>query len=285
MSNLLAEIVELIDEDPLSTGHGFTEGPVWHPDGYLMFTDEPYIYRLNVNNRDLAVIRKSTAGSNGMTLDLHGRLVMCDGLHRRISRMEPDGSIRTVAASWRGQQLASPNDLVFRSDGTLYFTDPGAWPRHTPATIPYDNYVYSVTSQGEVHQAAPFEYPNGLALSPDESILYVSNTRMHKHISAFSVLPDGSLANRRIFAELPQHGEPGVPDGMKVDTDGRVYCTGPGGVWVFDSAGQLIGKIRLPELPANLAWGDSTNRTLYVTARTSIYRVHMKATGTQMPKA
>ena len=142
-----------------------------------------------------------------------------------------------------------------------------------------------MTPHGEVHRAAPFEYPNGLALSPDESILYVSNTRMHKHISAFSVLPDGSLANRRIFAELPQHGEPGVPDGMKVDTDGRVYCTGPGGVWVFDSAGQLIGKIRLPELPANLAWGDSTNRTLYVTARTSIYRVHMKATGTQMPKA
>ena len=135
-----------------------------------------------------------------------------------------------------------------------------------------------------VFEAAPFEYPNGLAFSPDEGILYVSNTRHHKHISAYDVRPDGTLANRRVFAELPQNGEPGVPDGMKVDVEGRTYCTGPGGVWVHGPDGDYIGKIRLPELPANLAWGDADNKTLYVTARTSVYRMRMKVEGTRMPR-
>ena len=154
-----------------------------------------------------------------------------------------------VAASCEGRPLNKPNDVVFRSDGTMYFTDPGAWPNHTPGAPLYENFVYGVTPDGRVFEAAPFEYPNGLAFSPDESTLYVTNTRHHKHISAYDVSPDGALTNRRVFAELPQHGEPGVPDGIKVDVEGRTYCTGPGGVFVHGPDGHYIGKIRLPRAP------------------------------------
>lgn len=283
MSDRLKQVLERPDPVPLTTGHGFTEGPVWQPAGYLLFTDVPCVYRLDVNTGELTVVRSSSAGSNGMTLDPSGRLVMCDGLHRRVTRMEPDGTVTPLAASCRGRNLNRPNDVVFRSDGAMYFTDPGAWPNHTPGARLFKNFVYGVTPAGEVFEAAAFEYPNGLAFSPDEGTLYVSNTRYHKHISAYDVRPDGALANRRVFAELPQNGEPGVPDGMKVDMEGRVYCTGPGGLWVFEPTSEYVGKIRLPELPANLAWGDADNRTLYVTARTSVYRMRMRVAGTRMP--
>ena len=285
MPDRLDQVLDHLETTPLTTGHGFTEGPVWHPDGHFLFTTDPYVYRLDLDSNELTVVRESPAGSNGMTLDLDGRLVMCDGLHRSVTRMEPDGTIVPVAASCGGRPLNRPNDVVFRSDGTLYFTDPGAWPNHTPGASLFENFVFGVTPDGVVFEAAPFEYPNGLAFSPDEGTLYVSNTRHHKHISAYDVLSDGTLANRRVFAELSQQGEPGVPDGMKVDMEGRVYCTGPGGVWVHGPEGDYIGKIRLPELPANLGWGDADNKTLYVTARTSVYRMRMKVKGTRMPMA
>jgi sugar lactone lactonase YvrE len=283
MTDRLSEVMERLETQPLTTGHTFTEGPVWHPDGYFLFTDVPNIYRLDVDTGNLTTVRSSDAGSNGMTLDLQGRLVMCDGLHRRVTRMEPEGTITTVAGSYRGQQLNRPNDVVFRSDGTTYFTDPGAWAYHTPAVDLFKNFVYGVAPDGRVFQAAPFDYPNGLAFSPDESVLYVANTRYCKHIAAFDVLPDGFLINHRVFADLPQNGEQGVPDGIKVDVEGHVYCTGPGGLWVFDLSGEFMGKIRLPELPANLGWGDADNQTLYVTARRSVYRMRMKVPGTRMP--
>jgi gluconolactonase len=285
MTDKLSEVLEHLETEPLTTGHTFTEGPVWHPDGYFLFTDVPNIYRLDVDTGNLTTIRSSDAGSNGMTLDLQGWLVICDGLHRRVTRMEPDGTITTVAGSYQGRQLNRPNDVVFRSDGTMYFTDPGAWAYHAPAVDLFKNFVYGVTPDGQVFQAAPFDYPNGLAFSPDESILYVANTRYHKHISAYDVQPDGALTNHRVFAELPQNGEQGVPDGVKVDVEGHVYCTGPGGLWVFEPSGEFMGKIRLPELPANLGWGDADNQTLYVTARTSVYRMRMKVPGTRMPSA
>ena len=170
------------------------------------------------------------------------------------------------------------------TDGTMYFTDPGAWPNHTPSARLYENFVYGVTPDGRVFEAAPFEYPNGIAFSPDEGTLYVTNTRHHKHISAYDVQPNGAFSNRRVFAELPQNGEPGVPDGIKVDVDGRTYCTGPGGIFVHGPYGHYIGKIRLTELPANLAWSDPDNMTLYVAARTSVYRMRMKVEGTRMPR-
>ena len=287
MLDRLSEVLKSIDPTPVSTGHRFTEGPVWHPDGYLLFTDIPngMVYRLDVGTGERTIVRQSDAGANGMTLDLEGRLVMCDGLVRRVTRMEHDGTITVVAGSCKGRRLNKPNDVVVRSDGTMYFSDPGAWPHHTPAADLYRNFVYMVTPNGKVAEAAEFEYPNGLAFSPDERILYVVNTRFHKHVSAYDVAPDGSLGNRRAFAELPQtEGDQGVPDGVKVDVEGRVYSVGAGGVWVFEADGAFLGKIRLPELPANIGWGDADNATLYVCARTSVYRMRMTTPGTSMPR-
>ena len=284
MPDRLDQVLDHLETTPLTTGHGFTEGPVWHPDGYFLFTTDPYVYRLDLDSNELTVVRESPAGSNGMTLDLDGRLVMCDGLHRSVTRMEPDGTIVPVAASCGGRPLNRPNDVVFRSDGTMYFTDPGAWPNHTPGASLFENFVFGVTPDGVVFEAAPVRVSQRPRILPDEGTLYVSNTRHHKHISAYDVRSDGTLANRRVFAELSQQGEPGVPDGMKVDVEGRTYCTGPGGVWVHGPEGDYIGKIRLPELPANLGWGDADNKTLYVTARTSVYRMRMKVEGTRMPR-
>ena len=169
MPDRLDHVLEHLDPNPLTTGHGFTEGPVWHPDGYFLFTTDPYVYRLDLDSNELTVVRESPAGSNGMTLDLDGRLVMCDGLHRSVTRMESDGTIVPVAASCRGRPLNRPNDVVFRSDGTMYFTDPGAWPNHTPSARLFENFVYGVTPDGTVFEAAPFEYPNGLAFSPTKA--------------------------------------------------------------------------------------------------------------------
>ena len=286
MSDRLDEVLESPEAERLATGYNFTEGPVWHPDGYLWYTDSPRLFRLRPGSGNgPELMRNNSGGANGMTLDLQGRLVMCEGLNRRVTRTDRDGSITPIAVTCRGRRLSKPNDVVFRSDGTMYFTDPGSWPYSTTLPDIEGNFVYRVTPDGEVMTTTPFEYPNGLAFSPDEGILYVDNTRYFKHISAFDVRPDGSLTHQRVFAELPQRGEPGVPDGMKVDQDGRVYCTGPGGLWVFDASGEFLGKIRLPELPANCGWGDDDNRTLYITARTSVYRMRMKTPGTMMPGA
>ncbi len=286
MSNRLSEVLESIDPNPVSTGHKFTVGPLWHPDGYFLFTDIPNgkVLALDPQTGEKTVVRQSNDGANGITFDLDGRIVMCDGLARRVTRMEHDGSITVVAGSCNGRRLNKPNDVVFRSDGTMYFTDPGAWPHHTPAADLYRNFVYMVTPAGQVNEAVEFEYPNGLAFSPDEKTLYVVNTRFHKHVSTYEVAPDGSLSNRRIFADLPQtDGDQGVPDGVKVDVEGRVYSVGPGGIWAFDAQGAFLGKIRLPELPANIGWGDADNRTLYVCARTSVYRLRMTTPGTKVP--
>ena len=284
MPDRLDQVLDHLETTPLTTGHGFTEGPVWHPDGYFLFTTDPYVYRLDLDSGELTVVRESPAGSNGTTLDLDGRLVMCDGLHRSVTRMESDGTIVPVAASCGGRPLNRPNDVVFRSDGTMYFTDPGAWPNHTPSARLFENFVYGVTPDGVVFEAAPVRVPQRPRILPRrrhalrlQHATPQAHQRLRRAVRRHPCQP-------RVFAELPQNGELGVPDGMKVDVEGRTYCTGPGGVWVHGPEGDYIGKIRLPELPANLAWGDADNKTLYVTARTSVYRMRMKVEGTRMPR-
>ena len=204
---------------------------------------------------------------------------MCEGDGRQMSRREHDGAIVTLADRWEGKRLNRPNDVVCHSDGSIYFTNPGG--RLDPAEREIDfSGVHRIAPDGIVTAVVTdIEYPNGLAFSPDESILYVTNTRDRMYIAAYDVQPDGSVTGKRDFADMSSDEPDGVPDGMKVDSEGRVYCTGPGGCWVFDPDGQHLGIIRLPEIPANCAWGGPDNRTMFFTARTSVYTLRMTTMG------
>ena len=285
MPDSLDSILESPNAELMTGGLRFTEGPVWHPDGYLYFTNHPEIWRLDPATKQRTPVGHNSTGGNGMTLDLYGHLVVCEPWGRRVYRMGPDGATTPLAVTWRGLRLNKPNDVIFRSDGTMYLTDMGYWPYTVGVANPEikRNCIYGVTPGGEVFAAAPYEYPNGLALSADERTLYVANTRHYKHIGSFDVEPDGTLTNHRVFAEFSELEKPGVPDGLMVVMAGNVFCTDPGGMWVFDPSGARIGVIVLPELPANMGWGDADNRSLYVCARTSVYRLRMKTPGTKMP--
>ena len=280
MADALDDIVESSPTYLVATGFEFTEGPLWHPDGYLLFVDirTSIIYRVTPGS-SAEVYRDNSGGSNGLTFDLEGRLIMCEGDGRRISRREADGSITNLADRWEGKRIHRPNDVVCKSDGSLYFTNPSG--RIDPADREIDFAgVHRIMPDGTVTAAVTdTEYPNGLAFSPDESVLYVANTRESMHINAYDVDSDGVCSNGRVFADMSSDEPDGVPDGMKVDSAGRVYCTGPGGCWVFDAGGQGLGIIRLPEIPANCAWGGPDNQTMYFTARTSVYSLRMKTPG------
>jgi gluconolactonase len=294
MPDNLDQIVESSQAERLATGFEFTEGPLWHPEGYLLFVNNRrnLIYRL-VPGGQPEVIRENSGAANGLTFDLQGRLIMCEGDNRRITRWEPDGTITIIADRWEGKRLHRPNDVVCHSDGSIYFTNPGG--RLDPAEREIDFHgVHRIAPDGTVTAVVTdLQYPNGLAFSPEERILYVANTRRddgcvqekergevctHQYIRAYDVAADGTLSNSRISANM-YSAEDGVPDGMKVDTEGRVYCTGPEGVWVFDPTGNHLGIIRLPEIPANCAWGGPDHRTMYFTARSSVYSLRMKTTG------
>ena len=284
MADNLSSIVESEEAERVATGFVFTEGPLWHPDGYLLFVDirRSLIFRL-VPGGEPEVARENSGGSNGLTFDLQGRLIMCEGDNRRLTRMESDGTITPVAERWEGKRLNRPNDVVGRSDGSIYFTNPGGRIDPSEREIDFSG-VHRIAPDGTVTAViTEFEYPNGLAFSPDESVLYVANTRESMHIAAFDVRPDGSVTNGRVFADMSSDEPHGVPDGMKVDVEGRVYCTGPGGCWVFDASGHRLGIIRLPEIPANCAWGPPDNRTMFFTAQTSVYSMRMRTPGTKVP--
>ena len=294
MPDNLDQIVESSQAECLATGFEFTEGPLWHPEGYLLFVNNRrnLVYRL-VPGGQPEVIRDDSGSANGLTFDLLGRLIMCEGDRRQMTRMEPDGTITVIADRWEGKRLHRPNDVVCRSDGSIFFTNP--FSRLDPAEREIDFCgVHCIAPDGAVTAVVTdIDFPNGLAFSPDETVLYVANTRKdsgcleekergevctHQYIRAYDVAPDGTTSNTRIFANM-YSAQDGVPDGMKVDTEGRVYCTGSEGVWVFEPNGDHLGIIRLPEIPANCAWGDADLRTMYFTARSSIYRLGMKTTG------
>ena len=256
-------------------GFKFTEGPIWRGDR-LLFSDIPsnriVRWRSLDEGPEVTTFRTPSGNSNGLALDRSGRLVACEHSGRRVSRTEADDSVTALADRYQGRRLSSPNDVVVRSDGAVYFTDPpyGLPDRSEGKELPF-NGVYRVAPDGELSLLADdFELPNGLAFSPDERVLYVDDSARH-HIRAFTVRSDGGIAEGRVFAEL-RDAEPGVPDGMKVDAEGNVYCTGAGGIWVFTPAGRKLGRIVLPELPANLAWAGDDWRTMFATARTSVYR-------------
>jgi sugar lactone lactonase YvrE len=263
----------------VATGFGFTEGPLWHPDGVLYFVDIRRSQLLRWQpGKGVEVVRENTGEGNGLTFDRQGRLIMCEGENRRVSQTAADGTVVPLAERWQGKRLNRPNDVVCRADGSIYFTDPGM--RVPPEERELESSpVFRVAPDGTLSIATiDCEYPNGLAFSPDERTLYVANTRTRMFIHAFDVQPDGSLANHRSFASMSSPEE-GVPDGMKVDVEGRIFCTGPGGTWVFDPSGNHLGTIRSPEIPANCAFGGPDYRTLFLTARTSLYSVRVKVPG------
>jgi sugar lactone lactonase YvrE len=265
--------------EKVAGGFQFTEGPVWNPAGFLLFSDIPANQIVKyVPGAAPGVFRTPSGNPNGLTYDRSGRLLMCEHSNRRVTRLEADGTLSVLAGSYDGKTLNSPNDIVVRSDGTIYFTDPPfGIPEGQKKELSFQG-VYKISPGGKLTLLAQdFDRPNGIALSPDEKTLYIDDsTRLH--VRAFDVASTGSISKGRILCEL-KASRPGVPDGLKVDREGNLYVTGPGGVWVFDKTGKHLGTIVMPELPANLAWGDDDFRTLYMTARTGLYRIRLKIPG------
>jgi gluconolactonase len=268
----LSTIIESEEPERIATGFQFTEGPVWHPDGYLLFSDIPANSILKwTPDGNVETFRKPSGNSNGLTFDRQGLFIACEHGNRRVSRTEKDGAVVTLADRYSGKRLNSPNDVAVKSDGSIYFTDPPYGVEEDQRELDFQG-VYRLAPDGTLTLLVDdFDRPNGLAFSPDEKILYVDDTN-RRHVRAFDVQPDGTLKNGRVLAEL-KSDKPGGPDGMKVDTKGNLYVTGPGGTWVFDSTGKHLGTIVTPEEPANCAFGGKDNKTLFITAQTSVYCV------------
>lgn len=284
----------------LATG----EGPVWiAEEGCLVFTDvgiaptgnkwsdlhEGRLWRWHPD-RGSEIICEATGHAVGATRDQEGRLVICEAKGRRIVRQEASGELVTLASEWRGIAFSNPNDIVVKSDGSIYFTDSGAKPKERPF-----HGVYRIPANGGDCElvARDFQLVNGLAFSPDESILYINDSHGVSAcadffygigtIRAYDVQPDGRLAHSRLFCELRGAGS-GVPDGMKIDAAGNVYCTGPDGIWVFSPAGRHIGTLvtgveHNRTNATNMSWGGADLRTLFVTTGSSLLRLQLKAQG------
>jgi gluconolactonase len=285
MADALSAVLETTQAERLATGFGFTEGPLWDAaNGCYYFVDlrRSRLYRMTLG-REPEVVREHTGEGNGTTFDLQGRLVMCEMINRRLTRMYPDGRLDVLIDRFEGKRLNRPNDVICRSDGSIYFTDPGMRVPLSERELPYAG-VYRIAPNGAVTLIADFEYPNGLAFSPNEQRLYVANSRWAAYIHVLDLDDHGNMVRRRIFADMSSDDTDGVPDGMKVDAAGRVYCTGPGGTWVFAPDGARLGIIRTPEVPANLAFGGGDMRTLLFTARTSVYTLRTTTPGVVQPR-
>jgi gluconolactonase len=279
----------------VATGFEFTEGPLWTPDGALLFsspnTNQIYrlvdgrlsVYRSHSGYTGVDIGRYHQPGSNGLTLDPQGRLTICEHGNRRVVRVEPHGDVTVLADRYDGKRLNSPNDLVYRSDGTLYFTDP---PFGLPEVFedPKKELPFSgvfIVRHGEVSLADDsLAGPNGLAFSPDERYLYVGNwDPSHKVVMRYDVAADGSVSDGVEFFDTTDASGEDAIDGIKVDQYGNLYVCGPSGIWIIAPDGRHLGTLHLPEDPHNLAWGDADGRSLYITALTSIYRLRLNVAG------
>ena len=279
--------------EKLAGGFKFTEGPIWTRGGYLLFSNMPdgidkWMPDGKVNpfpsSQDTGGAPvPSITSTNGLTLDPQGRLVMADQSGRRILRLENNWTLSVLADRYEGKRFNSPNDLVYKSDGSLYFTDPPyglARQDDDPAKeLPFSG-IYRLAG-GKVQLLYDrLSRPNGLAFSPDEKYLYVANSDASRAMWVrFPVKPDGTLGDGTVFYDVTGNSREGLPDGMKVDQEGNVYATGPGGIWIFSPQGEHLGTIRPPEIPANCNWGDEDGKTLYLTARTGLYRIRLQIRG------
>jgi len=284
--------------EKLAEGFQFLEGPVWVRDGggYLLFSDpnantiyawtpegQLSVFRAKSGYRGPDIGEYGQPGSNGLTLDREGRLIINEHGNRRVTRLEKNGVLTVLADRYEGKRLNSPNDLVYKSDGALYFTDPPfGLPRFHEdprKELPYTG-VFRYADGRLRLLTTDLTGPNGIAFSPDERHLYVTNWDLKKKVvMRYDVAADGGLASGRVFFDMA--GAPGEEalDGLKVDQRGNLYVSGPGGLWIISPEAKHLGTIRMPELPANFAWGDEDGRTLYMTARTSLYRVRLGIPG------
>lgn len=287
--------------EKVADGFSFTEGPVWHPDGYLLFSDPNTntIYRYNPNNHNVTVYMSHSGytgidigeygqpGSNGLAIDKDGRLIVDQHGNRRVIRIEKKGPVTILADKIDGKRFNSPNDIVLKSDGAVYFTDP---PYGLPGffndkrkELDYQG-VFMVKDGKVIVVAKDCGGPNGLAFSPDEKYFYVTNWDIRdihhtKTLWRYEVNTDGTLKNGKVFYDFSFTEDEEALDGMKVDKEGNLFVSAPGGIWILSADGKLLGKIVTPERPANMAWGDKDGKTLYMTAHTSLYKIRINAGG------
>jgi gluconolactonase len=288
-------LLDLIDEraevQKVATGFRFTEGPVWHPkEKALYFSDMPMDVRRRWSQKDgVKEVKKPANKCNGMTLDNALNLIVCEHSTSLLVRETPKGERQVIASHYKGKELNSPNDVIVRSDGTIYFSDPtyGRMPvfgEERAQQLDFQGFYRVEPKSGAIEcMADDFAQPNGLCFSPDESILYVNDTT-RAHIRAFDVKSDGRVGKGRMFAEKIGTGklEDGIPDGMKCDERGNIYVTGPRGMWVFAPDGEHLGVIGMPEHAGNLNWGGDRWNELYCACSTSIYRVGLKVSGNRL---
>ena len=254
----------------------FLEGPVWVPArNELLFSDIPAsrIYRYEPATNSFRVFREPSGQANGNALDPQGRLVTCEHENRRTSRTESDGTVVPLATHYEGKRLNSPNDIVCKSDGSVYFSDPPYGVKAELRELDFQG-VFRVSPDGKTLTllVRDFIKPNGLAFSPDEKLLYIADTELG-HIRAFDVKADGAIANSRVFCKVER------PDGFRVDVEGNLYISAMRSVEIFDRTGRKTGEITLPERPANVAFGDPDRQTLFICARTSLYKVRVPVPG------
>jgi len=280
--------------EKIGGGFSFTEGPLWRTDGTLWFSDVTanVVRSITPAGEVKVLIEKaggetnapagSFVGPNGMVVDKDGTVLLCEHTNRRISKVDKDLKRTTFIDKFEGKKLNSPNDLVFKSDGALYFTDPpyGLLKQdEDPAKQLKFNGVFRFANGKLTAVIKDLTRPNGIAFSPDEKVLYISNSDEKKRIwMRYDVKADGSVENGKVFADVTAEPEAGLPDGMKVDSKGNVYGSGPGGVWIFSPEGKHLGTIKTPEGAANCAWGDD-GKSLYITATTGVYRVKLSVDG------
>ena len=291
---------ELVPKDAqlekLADGFTFTEGPIWRPLGALWFSDVVgnVVRQWSPDGKVTEILNPGGYdgkgnlpaggynGPNGMTADKDGAVLLCQHGFRRIVRISKDMKISTVVDRYQGKRLNSPNDVVYRSDGSFYFTDPPyGLPKgdEDPAKELKFNAVFRYAKGKLEPVVKDLARPNGIALSPDQKILYIGNSEENNRIwMAYDLAANGMASNGRLFADVRNEKDAGVPDGMKVDEKGNLWASGPGGIWVFSPAGKHLGTIKMPEIPSNCNWGDDW-KSLYITARTGLYRIKLSVAG------
>ena len=267
--------------EKMTSGFLFTEGPIWNKkDSTLLFSDIPAntIYRLSTDGKSKEFLKPSE-NSNGLTYDPQGNLVICEQFTKRIVRLDKDSKISILADNYNGKKFNSPNDIVFKKDGSFFFTDPPyghmQFNKDKTREINFTGIYY--VKNGKASLVDTMIRANGVCLSPDEKTLYMAQSEFKWVFKSYQINTDGMVSSSKIFFEGPEIT--GNPDGIKVDVDGNVYCTGSGGIMVFTKEGKLLGTVKIPENPANLAWGDPDFKSLYVTAQGSIYKIKVNTKG------